>query len=74
MSTVAFGLSCLQAATAELRAMAEAAWRAGQLLEQAFSRRNGLKLTEKTAGNFVSEADKAAEDEIKACLKYAFLH
>lgn len=36
--------------------MTEAAWRAGQLPEQAFARRDGLKLTDKTAGDFVSEA------------------
>ncbi len=73
-SPAAFATMLPSSASAELRAMAEAAWRAGQLLEHAFSRRDGLKLTEKTAGDFVSEADKAAEAEIAACLTVAFPH
>jgi len=58
-------------ASPEICAMAEAAWRAGQLLKEAFQGRDGLRLTEKTAGDFVSEADKAAETEIESCLSAA---
>lgn len=56
---------------AEMHAMAEAAWRAGRLLQEAFAHRDSLVLAKKTAGDFVSEADRAAEREIERCLSAA---
>ena len=44
--------------------MAEAAHLAGQVLMEASRRRHSLKTTEKTTGDFVSEADMAAEKVI----------
>lgn len=61
-----------QITTPELRAMIDAAGRAGAMLQYAFHRRQSLKLTEKTAGDFVSEADEAAEAEIADVLNKAY--
>ena len=47
-----------------LRDMADAAGRAGQVLVDASRARASLKITEKSAGDFVSEADMAAEKVI----------
>lgn len=55
-----------------LRVMAEAAYLAGQGLMQASTQRTALKVTEKTAGDFVSDADLAAEETISDYLTQRF--
>lgn len=58
--------------SATLRAMATAATRAGDLLRQAARNRSALEVSEKSAGDFVSDADRQAEAEISRTLSAAF--
>jgi myo-inositol-1(or 4)-monophosphatase len=59
-------------ASDRLRIMTDAATGAGALLMQAFARRQTLRVDRKTAGDFVSEADRAAERYIADHLCAAF--
>jgi myo-inositol-1(or 4)-monophosphatase len=59
-------------ATAPLRLMVQAALRAGDQLMAAFAQRKTLRVDQKTAGDFVSEADRAAEALIAEILMQAY--
>jgi myo-inositol-1(or 4)-monophosphatase len=59
-------------ASPALVTMAKAAYAAGALLLDASSRRQGLRRQQKTAGDFVSEADRAAETLIAQILQEAY--
>ncbi len=61
-----------ETASDTLRVMADAARKAGDLLTEASVHRRRLRVDEKTAGDFVSEADRAAETLIADCLSDAF--
>lgn len=52
--------------------MADAALKAGALLMTAYEARDSLTRSEKTAGDFVSEADRQAEDLLSTCLMQAY--
>jgi len=54
------------------RIMVQTACAAGDLLLEAFAARGRLAVVQKTAGDFVSVADRAAEDLISAQLRTAF--
>lgn len=56
----------------DLHAMVEAALHAGALLMKAYAHRADLNVSEKTVGDFVSDADRAAEAAIKARLNAAY--
>lgn len=51
-------------ASDHLRVMADAAYKAGAILQAAFLHRDRLRISQKTVGDFVSEADRASEAEI----------
>ncbi len=59
-------------ASPHLQAMAEAAHQAGAILKRAFHDSATLNISEKTAGDFVSDADRQAEQEISHHLTAAF--
>ena len=59
-------------APTHLVVMAQAAGRAGAMLQEAFQKRSSSRLTEKTAGDFVSEADRDAEAIIAETLSEAY--
>ena len=59
-------------ASDHLHVMAKAAQQAGAQLQKAFQNRHALQISEKTAGDFVSEADQMSETEIADCLSAAY--
>lgn len=61
-----------ETASAHLRKMVDVALRAGSLLLSASAHRGALRVEEKTAGDFVSQADRAAEKLIAELLERDF--